>query len=198
MKTLLITVFLIIGVIVSKETKAHTRANISSIVTVIVHRLDGGLSRATGFFVDERHIVTNYHVVYRRKNSAIILNIDGVMTYGLVVYEKPKSDLALIELNSHKRGRTPFNLCKEDTIKEGQRVRLISRSPGVKLDFMRIKEVTDYWTVLDQRPEPGDSGSPIVRGYGRDKCVIGVVTACQTLEDITIVINVQALRDFLK
>ena len=193
MKILTTIIFLAILTLCASYSEAQS---ITSIVQVKLQRHDGKTYRSSGFFVGERKVVTNFHVVYGRTTDIVSVYINGKSHLGLVTKISQKYDLALIELG-HFPDKKPFKFCDPNTIKPGQRVRLLSKNPGIKIDFMKIKEVTDYWTTLDQRVEPGDSGAPILRGWGEDKCVIGVVVGTMYNQERTVVSPVQFLEEFL-
>lgn len=150
-----------------------------SVVTVITYDGAGkeeGLG--TGFFVDESHVITNYHVI-DGVAKAEIKTADG-KTYKVkgIAGSDQVADIARLELSSPVTGAKVLTLAKT-LPKEGERIVVVGSplglehtvSDGIVSAIREIPGVGKYIQVTAPI-SPGSSGSPVVNLKGE---VVGVV-----------------------
>ncbi len=170
------------------------------------------ISMGTGFFVNDKHIVTNRHVVQHCKNIAVRGAVSPALVK-LVLVDK-ELDLAILE-SPTPPGRLPYLRNNHDAIKAGD----ILFSVGYPLkhsetgDYV-IKEARVLSTKDDKNGlshieftdnvNHGNSGGPLL---DRSSNIVGVVTAKLTYKynepttppkEVAWAIGVEGLVEFLK
>lgn len=131
----------------------------------------------TGFFIAERHIVTNHHVVEDAKIVSVETS-DGTVV-GSVVATDADLDLALIKVQA--KTSTPLSLCLE-SVAPGRTVfaygygQLGGENSQLLVSRGTISAVQDKGRrlIFDGKVNPGNSGGPLVDADGR---WVGVVVA---------------------
>lgn len=98
----------------------------------------------TGFFINDRNIVTNHHIVTEadftdsswtktsigERVTVYYSRANNDYVNGRVVQDWPEVDLAVLEINPQDSKRTPIMLAREETIKTGMKVYVVG-FPGV-------------------------------------------------------------------
>ena len=120
----------------------------SSVVRIMVDQGDDNVSIGTGFFINNRYVVTNHHVVSTSLKSNIIgdegwfksaKGNDALVVFseeredwslGIVIEDWPEVDLALIDLRFGTSKRTPVKFTSESDIKNGMDVFVVG-FPGI-------------------------------------------------------------------
>lgn len=135
----------------------------------------------TGFAIDEKHIMTSYHVL----RGAVLIEVKdskGNNIYARVVYADPKRDIAIIEHTGIEKLK-PLKLSTD--YDQGDRVVLIGHAHGFKYtsSYGHISGVRYFGEQLglidtevvqtDSENEPGKSGGPILNMKGE---VVGMIT----------------------
>lgn len=131
----------------------------------------------TGFFIAEKHIVTNHHVVEDAK--VVSVETSGGTVAGNVIATDADLDLALIEVQA--KASKPLSLCLE-SIAPGRTVfaygygQLGGENSQLLVSRGTISAVQDNGRrlIFDGKVNPGNSGGPLVDADGR---WVGVVVA---------------------
>jgi S1-C subfamily serine protease len=159
-----------------------------SVVSVTADRWIGNdeyRKDASGFFIDDRHIVTNHHVVESADSIEIELASGERMDVKLIGSDK-YSDLAVLE-TTDALNVTPFILGNSSAIKPGTPVVALGNPFGLKgtitsgiisAQGRTLKTEGDFMIVnviqTDAPINPGNSGGPLITYNG---VVIGVNVA---------------------
>jgi len=133
-----------------------------------------GRALGSGFFVTDRLIATNAHVVGALRNVGIFLD-SGRRVTAKVIYADRQVDFALVE--SPVLG-VPLSI-RTDTIADGETVMALGFPQGrdqVAFSSGTVRSVTDGWLVHDALVAGGSSGGPLVDARWR---VVGVNTLLQ-------------------
>lgn len=161
-------------------------------------------SHGSGFFINENHILTNFHVVAGNDTVKVVDN-EGIEIQGVVVRSSEKYDLAIISLEDYK---SEFALPLQSARKEelGEDIFAIGTpssleftqtlSKGIVSGRRKSNEV-DY-IQTDVSINPGNSGGPLVDTKGS---LIGVVNAKlvgNDIEGIGFGIPADKIVEFLK
>jgi len=153
-------------------------ANFGSAVYRIEVEGCGFAGSGSGFAIDERHIVTNWHVI-SIDSSPIVRSRDGRAITGKVIGATPKPDVAVIELSEP----VDVTLGWADTagLTEGQHLlgfgypvpgTEFGVAPGTVLSFQDGETVRDA-VRTDAALDRGNSGGPALTTRGE---VVGIVT----------------------
>lgn len=161
------------------------RNAIDSIVQLSVTDAAGRNGQGSGFFVRDRHIVTNAHVV-SDTNEVQARFSEGEWRAASIVGADPSSDLAVITIEQPPDYTTPLSL-REEQPPVGTEVVAIgtpfgfegSLTSGLVSGVDRLIPAPNDYTIPDaiqtSAPvNPGNSGGPLMDLDGR---VVGVVTA---------------------
>jgi hypothetical protein len=199
MKNVIVTLIMLCGLFLGSIVEAQTSASVVRIYSESTEVNEKGKNKwfkGTGFFIGQRIILTNYHVVNPRKNkdTQVYVEMPGKNDWGFVVAEDEIFDLAMVVISQEHSGRIPFKLCNPETIKPGQRVRQISRLENARVRFMKITSLKFPYVFYDRSAEKGSSGAPMVRGYGKNKCVVGITEKSIDLWNQTWGSDVHAIR----
>ena len=152
-----------------------------AVVTVITYdNADVQVAQGSGFFIDSRHVITNWHVI----DEAVRVDVkaaDG-STYHVkrIAAGDEASDLANLELETANTGVVPLRIA--DAMPEpGERVVVVGSPLGLEATISdgvvsEVRELPQLGRVL-QISAPvsrGSSGSPVVNLKGE---VVGVAQA---------------------
>ena len=156
-----------------------------SVVSIRVHAKNGGGSQGSGFRINERHIVTNEHVVAGGDRFFVRFDETG-WREGSVVGSDIYSDLAVIRIEDAPSGADPLEFAGEDP-PVGARVIAIgnpfgldgSVSAGVVSGVDRTLQGANNFSIADAiqtdaAVNPGNSGGPLV---DLDGSVLGVINS---------------------
>jgi serine protease Do len=172
---------------------------------VVVFHPNGAF--ASGFFITDDMVVTNYHVIKDTKFVEMKLR-DGSETFGKVIGQDVRLDLALIKVQA--RG-IPVKLYTDQNLNLGGSVEAIGHPKGLQFSITRgvvsgIRELPSEFAPggrkvrfiqTDTALNPGNSGGPL---FLEDK-VIGVNTqkvAAVAIEGLNFAIHYGELVDFLE
>lgn len=152
----------------------------SDIETLGVYQVYTGLGTGTGFLIDERHMLTNCHVVAPYQHVAVELR-DRSRLSGHVRRLHPLRDLAVIELGRPMPGAIlPLGVGAE--LQAKQSVHILGYPVGLPLSLTEgvishaRQMFDDQWFVqTDAAINPGNSGGPMLDAQGR----IVAVTTCK-------------------
>lgn len=175
----------------------YQRAN-PAVVHIRIYTQGALLGSGSGFVVDnQRHIVTNNHVVQDAEEMEIVF-WDATRVRGEVIGFDRDADLAVILADSMPEGIVPLELGDSDLVQVGQRVIAIGNPFGLqgtltvgvvsglkrRLESQREQDLTagTYSNPdiiqTDAAINPGNSGGPLLDSAGR---VIGINTAIRSL-----------------
>jgi S1-C subfamily serine protease len=160
------------------------RQTIDSVVLVRVTSAGGG-GQGSGFVWDDRHVVTNQHVVEGAENIDVRFS-DGDWRTGTVVGTDVYSDLAVVRVDDKPGYATPLELVPEEP-PIGTRVVALgnpfglggSVSEGIVSGVDRSLPAPNNFNIpdaiqTDAAVNPGNSGGPLVTLRGR---VVGVINS---------------------
>jgi serine protease Do len=165
----------------------------------------------TGFFIDDRHVITNYHVVERETilTVAVWVRSGGeVRTKDLrkvrIVALQPLRDLALLAIDPTELDgiRPPAVVLARTPPLTGDRVMVIGNPLGLERSISQGIASSARRTLgnlrfiqTDAAVNPGNSGGPLFNARGE---VIGVVCAGAVFFDgLAFAIPIEDLLDFL-
>lgn len=170
----------------------------------------------TGFFVKEKILVTNYHVIKDKEEDGKVLGPELINLYKIsskastrpipvdrIIYWSKENDLALLEIKSFlPEGIRPLEL---EIIKPkiGADIFVLGNPLGIRGNFTTGKvsnfishEALGKVMLFDAAISPGNSGGPIVNTNGK---VVGVVTATfNEGQNINLGVLSKNLEDLLK
>lgn len=140
----------------------------------------------TGFIIDGRgYILTNYHVVGKAKEVAVLLD-DGARVTGRVQGADPSLDLAVVKIDPAGHAIRVLPLGDSDRVRPGEPVVALgfplsrgkSISAGIVSGLGRVSEAPNERVLsnliqTDAAINPGNSGGPLINAQGQ---VIGVNT----------------------
>ena len=133
----------------------------------------------SGFFVDQRIVVTNLHVVGDDSDVRIKMS-DGDVIEGRVERVSQEHDLALVRSRAPLSGHSGLSLTPVANVKVGQDVLVIGSPLGildssVSRGIVSAVRSTETTTLIqtDAAINPGNSGGPVIDRRGR---VIGIAT----------------------
>ncbi|WP_226481221.1 S1C family serine protease [Natrinema amylolyticum] len=145
-----------------------------------------GRGQGSGFLYDDRHIVTNDHVIATGQ-AADVRYINGDWTSATLVGRDYHSDLAVLEVDHVPKGVTPLSLSERRPV-VGQQVAAVgnplgyegSMSAGIVSGVDRTLDFPDrafsFPNVIqtDAAVNPGNSGGPLVDLDGN---IVGVINS---------------------
>jgi hypothetical protein len=145
---------------------------------VVKVQIQGG-GRGTGFFVAPGIIMTAKHVVAAAGEKPMYIQYRWVKIRAQVVSVHNEIDLALLAIRG--KGPRPLRFCEfvnSDDLTVVTRVHdKFESKPGVLLGYMFDRFVSSIPV------RKGDSGSPVIQGTGRDRCVAGMTIKKSHLGD---------------
>ncbi|WP_324757854.1 S1C family serine protease [Haloarcula montana] len=156
-----------------------------AVASIRVYADDGGGSQGSGFLVDDRHLVTNEHVVAGGSDYHVRFADTGwreVSLVGADVY----SDLAVLRIDDSPSGTAPLSFVDSDPPVGTQVVAIGnpfglagSVSAGIVSGVDRTLESANNFSIADAvqtdaAVNPGNSGGPLVTVDGD---VVGVISA---------------------
>ena len=159
-----------------------------------------GGGTGSGFLVDERHLVTNCHVVAPYRHVAVELR-DKRRVVGTVRRIHPKRDLALVELASAPALQV-LALAETDELEAKHPVNIVGFPAGLPLSLTegvvsspRQLLEGQHYVQTDAAINPGNSGGPILDGQRR----VVAVTTCKlgSAEAVGFGIPVADVRSFV-
>jgi len=161
------------------------RETIESVVLIRVYGRQGRGGEGSGFVYDDRHIVTNQHVVANAEDLQVRFH-DGSWHSGTVVGTDVYSDLAVVEVPDIPDSAPPLDLI-DGQVAVGERVVAIgnplgfsgSVSAGIVSGVDRSLPAANNFRIpdaiqTDAAVNPGNSGGPLVTLEGD---VAGVINS---------------------
>jgi S1-C subfamily serine protease len=164
--------------------------------TVMIEMLDGNvmpLTYASGFFIAQNTIITNYHVVSREGSTGIRIRMsDNKMCSGTAAYRNKGVDLAIIKTNCSAE---PLEIAEYAVL--GQDVFVLG---SAKVDFAVnagiIAKLEDkQHIVANVFATHGNSGGAMIDSEGK---VIGVVRGSEDAEYFVYGIQIKHIKYFLE
>jgi hypothetical protein len=147
---------------------------IESVVSILS---DDG--RGSGFLVDGRTVITNYHVV-GSSESVLVKLANGNAVSGSVERVSELHDLALVRLDRELTDRPSLTLTSADSLRVGQDVYVIGSPMGVLESSVTrgiVSAIRPYQggklVQTDAAINPGNSGGPLLDRTGK---VAGIAT----------------------
>jgi serine protease Do len=140
-------------------------------------------SYGTGWVLDDRHILTNWHVVDPMTNPVSMKTFEGELIYGTVIATEEFDDIAVIRLEQ-PTSLPPLPLAKTP-LNEREAVFFVGH-PGSIGDWIigvGITSASDFPSfVTSTLPvDPGASGSPMFNLSGE---VVALISGCMRLSGI--------------
>jgi S1-C subfamily serine protease len=138
-----------------------------------------GIGDGTGFVVADGLIMTAAHIVTINEKAPVYIKHRWANERAMVVYVDKKFDVALLMV----RGKTakPLVFCSLKGVKDHGIATGVSGvfefKKGVVLGFGQGHFSTNILTL------PGDSGSPVIQGEGRARCVSGMTVQSSIIRD---------------
>ena len=155
-----------------------------AVVTVTVYDKDGKEeSFGTGFFVDECHVITCFHVIDGAARAEVKSATGTVYKVKGTAGSDQIADIARLVLEDPAKGAVVLTLAKA-VPKEGERIVVVGSPLGLELTVTEgivsaVREIPRMGKVIQLTAaiSPGSSGSPVVNLKGE---VVGVVTSYLT------------------
>jgi len=152
------------------DLSALFNANESSVVTIKTDKCIG-----TGFYIADKFIVTNLHVIKGSKNIKFFNNYkDGSTPVNSIVLTDETNDLAIIF--TEKLGK-PVQLAPYDSVSTGEELCTIGSPKGFEKTIapgILSQKRKDGKMQISVPSSPGSSGSPVFTMGGK---VVGVVVS---------------------
>jgi S1-C subfamily serine protease len=147
-------------------------------------------SLGSGFVIDKLgHIVTNYHVIAGAENVNVSFSNDEAVR-AKVVGSDSTTDIAVLKVNTPRRGLTPLRFGRSSSVNVGDAVVAIgnpfgferSMTAGIVSAIGRVLQAPNSLAIdnaiqTDAPINPGNSGGPLLNARG---LVIGVNTQITT------------------
>lgn len=159
------------------DSKPQEENIIPEVLTAVVS-VETRHGQGSGFFVDDRLILTNYHVVEGEQYPSVRLP-NGESISARVQRVHPSYDLALLELEGHRVSHGNLQLGSMASIQVGQEVLVVGSPLGIESTVTRgiVSAVREFGGVkllqTDAAINPGNSGGPLIDRAGQ---VIGITT----------------------
>jgi 2-alkenal reductase len=185
----------------SQLTDLYNRVN-PAVVHIQIYGPGGfSLGSGSGFLFDnDRHVVTNNHVVQDAEDIEIVF-WDASRTRAQVIGSDLDADLAVLEMQSVPEGITPLEMGDSDTVQVGQRVIAIGNPFGLQGTMTegiisglgrRLESQRESGTdtgrysnpdiiQTDAAINPGNSGGPLLNLQGQ---VIGINSAIRSMSGL--------------
>jgi len=166
------------GITMTLESESNNKATLDEIEGLGVYQVYTGGGTGSGFLLDERHLLTNCHVVAPYGQVAVELR-DRTRIVGTVRRIHPRRDLAILELARPVDGAV-LELGNSEQLKSKQAVYILGFPVGLPLSvtegvISHSRQLLDdqYYVQTDAAINPGNSGGPMLDEHKR---VIAVTT----------------------
>jgi len=167
------------------QSQNLTQNLLENLSHVGVHQVYTGTGTGSGFLIDDRHLLTNCHVVEPFREVAVERR-DRSRIHGVVRRVHPERDLAIVELSESLPGHV-LELGQSDGLRPKQAVHILGFPVGLPLSLTegvisRPSQLLDdqFFVQTDAAINPGNSGGPILDAEHR---VIAVTTCKLTQAD---------------
>jgi len=139
------------------------------------------LGTGSGFFIDAKHVVTNFHVVGGASEVVFLLDDETPSRCTALLVLDEDRDLAILR----SEVEAPSHLILErGNVEEGERIAIIGSPLGLEgtlsdgiVSAVRNAPNGVEFVQMSAAISPGSSGSPVVNRFGR---VVGVATMYHT------------------
>ncbi len=176
-------------------------ANLDQLQQLGVHQVFTGAGTGSGFLIDDRHLLTNCHVVEPYMEVAVERR-DRSRILGRVRRVHPERDLAIVELSEALPGDI-LPLGHSDALRAKQQVHILGFPVGLPLSLTEgvishPNQLLDdqFFVQTDAAINPGNSGGPILDSEHR---VIAVTTCKLTQADaVGFGIPIDDVRSFIE
>jgi S1-C subfamily serine protease len=176
-------ILLVVLAILAASSAATSRAADTTVVKVLAYYPNGDVSQGTGWFVDSRVLVTDYHVI-RSAVSYEVLYQDGMVREARLWNWSVGCDLAALELEKPRTDQKYLTVIADSNkAHQNQSVTAISYPHGNRT-ISQGKLIRAYWSdattasiVLfgsDLLTSHGGSGGPVLDSQGQ---VVGMLEA---------------------
>lgn len=163
----------------SKDDDAQVYSRAINGIVIIFTRCYNGDKQASGFVIDDEHIVTNRHVVECGNFISTTLLISRESFVVESVFFHPDKDLAVLRVPKLNGKEISLQLSQKP-VKMQNRVYVLGNPRGVEGFFSKgnVRRINDNNFFFDALLAPGSSGSPVLDSQGK---VVGVEATGTTL-----------------
>jgi tetratricopeptide (TPR) repeat protein len=162
------------------------QAELGVVVVLVKDAAGKPESQGSGFFIDERHVITNRHVVEDGSHAEVKLKNGRTYAVAGIVAEDTDNDLVLLRVNIPRdAGHRPLTINASEP-RKGTEVYVLGAPRGLEFSVSRgivsaIRAVSgmtsDRVVQTDASISPGNSGGPLINAAGE---VVGVASFIRT------------------
>jgi Trypsin-like peptidase domain len=154
----------------TQEIVAAAKPSVVIIVTFDANKKPMG--QGTGFFITERHVATNHHIIENAPYIGIY-DLDGTrLEFTKVISDNPSTDLAILETTRAH----PFLFFKTGSAVDGENVTVIGNPKGlegtISTGIVSAANRSPLEFQITAPISPGSSGSPVL---DEDGYVLGMI-----------------------
>jgi S1-C subfamily serine protease len=147
--------------------------------------IDTGVGSGSGFFIDKKHILTNYHVISNYSFISIKLpNVNASKNYECdVISVYPELDIALLKIKDYESNYYLELSTSDDDSMIGKEAYAIGYPLGmeqIKASKGVLNGIQDGYYQIDTPINPGNSGGPLINDKNK---VIGIIFATLMFTD---------------
>ncbi len=162
------------------------QAELGVVVVLVKDAAGNPESQGSGFFIDERHVITNRHVIQDGAHAEVKLKNGRTYAVAGIVAEDSDNDLVLLRVDIPRdAGHKPLPVNASEP-RKGTEVYVLGAPRGLEFSVSRgivsaIRTVSgmtsDRVVQTDASISPGNSGGPLINAAGD---VIGVASFIRT------------------
>lgn len=162
------------------------QAELGVVVVLVKDAAGKPESQGSGFFVDERHVITNRHVIEDGAQAEVTLKNGRRYAVAGIVADDADNDLVLLRINiPGDAGHRPLPINASEP-RKGEEVYVLGAPRGLEFSVSRgiVSAIRSYEgrtsdrvVQTDASISPGNSGGPLINAAGE---VIGVATFIRT------------------
>jgi len=162
------------------------QAELGVVVVLVKDAAGKPVSQGSGFFIDERHVITNRHVIEDGAQAEVKLKNGRSYAVVGIVAEDTDNDLVLLRINIPRdAGHRPLPVNTAEP-RKGEEVYVLGAPRGLEFSVSRgivsairaMRGMTsDRVVQTDASISPGNSGGPLINAAGE---VVGVASFIRT------------------